>query len=354
MFVAKDCNAQFSQIFQENVFQFVNDIEKAIFLSSYQYNELCESCQCHCRGTVSVFVQYLSSISFDESDRRDLSNIYWPQILLSQNLFIQNINCSSCDRRMNVNNLYATPSFIMFIEFSPEIMNKIRYFDEIDIQNVTYCLSAFVRNPGGHFSVAVKKNSTWLYIDDLKRKIEVFQSLRDLRSEYQNGWFFCCYIQKTINDKDCNANLSDYLSDHCNFQQSSQKTNSYFQQSFLGSPDSSSSYISCCQKQSNEIHIHFEINCNIPEVNNSKKVNDVYNETKNFKIDKKNNSKKGKHPLNSLHSNKPVKKAKHIVTRSSGATNCFDNALTETKNIQNNKRPCFHNSSIQSGLVLYP
>ena len=57
-FTAKDCNAQFSEIFQERVFSFSNDLEKAVFLCSYTYTETCNHCtdiahKCTC--TVPLF-----------------------------------------------------------------------------------------------------------------------------------------------------------------------------------------------------------------------------------------------------------------------------------------------------------
>ena len=36
-FVARDCNTQFSEIFQERVFSDLNDLEKSLFVTNYNY-----------------------------------------------------------------------------------------------------------------------------------------------------------------------------------------------------------------------------------------------------------------------------------------------------------------------------
>ena len=193
----RDCNAQFSQIFQENVFNFSNDLDRALFVSSYQYNEYCSQCESQSEGTVFGFIQYVSPINLNNNF--DIMNIgtNWPEMLLSQNLFVQNVNCHVCRSSLQASNLYAIPSVVLFIEFAPMIMDFVEIFDEFAVQGLVYYLHAVVRNPGGHFSVAIKKsNLNWLYIDDLANSIKVYRSFREIQNIYPNGWFFCCYIQE--------------------------------------------------------------------------------------------------------------------------------------------------------------
>ena len=90
-FRAKDCNAEFSQIFQESVFNFQNDFERAMFLSTYQFNQLCTNCDHQCVGSVDVFLQYFSW----EGDVNDVI-VQWPELLFSENLFVNKIICQLC------------------------------------------------------------------------------------------------------------------------------------------------------------------------------------------------------------------------------------------------------------------
>ena len=94
-FRARDCNAEFSEIFQEGVFGEFNAVEKALFLSSYNFDEICDACQTQCKGSVSTFIQYLSDN--DSMTPQDFMS-GWPSQLFSQNLFIDNVVCRSVSR----------------------------------------------------------------------------------------------------------------------------------------------------------------------------------------------------------------------------------------------------------------
>ena len=133
----------------------------------------------------------------------------WPSILSSQNLFVQQVQCPTCSIWNNASNIIVDYARILFFEFSPNIMNVINIQEHFSLNGLRYSLSGCIRSSGNHFTVVVKKNeNTWEYIDDLMNDKIIFNPFNHVRSCYQLGWFFACYIQVNSNHLENLANES--------------------------------------------------------------------------------------------------------------------------------------------------
>ncbi|XP_057295527.1 uncharacterized protein LOC130623986 [Hydractinia symbiolongicarpus] len=163
-FRRRDCNAQFSEIFQESVFGSLNDSEKALFITSFQYNDCCECCGRIICGSMCSFVQYVSNY-------RSLPlahfNDNWHMYLFAHNFFVTKIVCPLCGERTTVPNALTTPATVLFIEFSNEMQNQLKIQTIIEVGGLRYKLSGAVKNKNMHFTTCVTFQNSWMYIDDL-------------------------------------------------------------------------------------------------------------------------------------------------------------------------------------------
>ena len=130
-FAQRDCNAQFSEIFQERVFSFSHKLEKFLFISRSSYSESCKTCFFVNTGRVNTFVQYITGLD---------NRIDWASKLFSHNVLPQNVKCNACDVRLLITNYDAFLSTVLFIEFSPDLINMVEIYQEISIKSTQYKL----------------------------------------------------------------------------------------------------------------------------------------------------------------------------------------------------------------------
>ena len=207
-FRPRDCNAQFSEIFQEVVFGILNDTEKALFMCSFSYDDCCNICRNTIQDSIDSFVQYV----FCDEPRPEGFETNWPSFLSAQNFFVQNISCYNCTNKTTIRNSLLTPATVLFLEFSVSLMNVVNIFDKIVIGNIHYKLAGVIRNKNSHFTVAVKVTDGWMYIDDLIKSSYLYCSFEELKYVHPEGWFFCCY---TLQNQFEVLNDSQYLSNSC-------------------------------------------------------------------------------------------------------------------------------------------
>ena len=100
-FIQMDCNAQFSEIFQDRNFPF-NDAEKSLLQIKFNHISYCKSCEDSINVTVEVFVHYITLK--DLSDTK-LNSSNWPELTT---LFNCNPNSLQCDRCQTVSEILPT------------------------------------------------------------------------------------------------------------------------------------------------------------------------------------------------------------------------------------------------------
>ena len=164
-FVSMDCNAQFSEIFKEEVFSDLSAHEKDIIISNYIQHAFCNFCQQHISTNTSVFINY---ISLREVLCVGLSPLNWPEFIMQGNTTTK-ILCSPCNQNCCVQTSDTKMSNILFVEFSRGMMSVSLFDQHITIFRNNFNLIAMVRCLGFHFtSAVVENNGKWLLVDDLQ------------------------------------------------------------------------------------------------------------------------------------------------------------------------------------------
>ena len=176
-FRLRDCNAVFSEIFQEHVFEF-NEIEKAMFLTCYDYDFLCNTCGNNNIKSTATFVQYVSNLH-NEQNLNFLSES-WPTVLFSQNFSIVESKCDFCNEKQMIQSYFVVPAKFLFVEFEPTICNQLKVHETIVLNGIVYKLKGVIRNSGAHFSIAIESENAWIYIDDLKRSVNIYPTFQNL------------------------------------------------------------------------------------------------------------------------------------------------------------------------------
>ena len=110
-FQLKDCNAQFSEIFQERVFGNLNQVEKSLFTTSYELEHHC-ICGKFLKKSFETFVRYVdfptTNIPLDFFSS-------WPIYL--DNYSEIDLKCDVCLSEHCLNSNVVTSAKFAFIEF---------------------------------------------------------------------------------------------------------------------------------------------------------------------------------------------------------------------------------------------
>ena len=196
-FIARNCDAEFSQIFTGAIFNDLSSQEKLYFESSYSVAGTCLHCSSSNERNFRVSLSYISEIDF--ASYHDVSN--WPQMLnpnSTDDTVIRCVNCGNQIFNALLTNFQA--SRFRFIEFSPALISRCRFQSEILIQNHRYELKAVVRHVGAHFTCCIANcENNWLFLDDMNRSTLVFSNLEEIFEVYTEGWFFGIYVEATNN-----------------------------------------------------------------------------------------------------------------------------------------------------------
>ena len=137
-------------------------------------------------GSVDSFLQYVSCYGPLPDDFA----CNWHVFLSSQKFSLHQISCSVCEENTSIENYAVSPAVVLFIEFSVQFIDNLQIHQEILVSNITYQLTGMVRNKSFHFTVDMKVNGWWMYVDDLKRSSHFFTSFPELLLWYPDGWCF--------------------------------------------------------------------------------------------------------------------------------------------------------------------
>ena len=79
----------------------------------------------------------------------------------------------------------------------------------MDVLGQTYELKGMVHCVSHHFTIAIKTDTEWIYIDDMCVSVRSFTSIQDLLNSYPNGWFFATFEKSscTVIGNDIQANF---------------------------------------------------------------------------------------------------------------------------------------------------
>jgi len=191
-FVPRDCNACFSQIFEEQTFGYLNEEEK-LFITLRNFESFCVTCENNVSLNSRIFLTVVTANGLNQSG---LIKDLWPTYVTAIHTRPGRLTCVECDTITDEPILRSVShSTFLFIEFSPNLMIDFSMFETVDIGRAQYKLKGVVRCHNNHFTCAVKLNGKWTYFDDLCANVREFPSLTMLQHVYQFGWFFTIYEQ---------------------------------------------------------------------------------------------------------------------------------------------------------------
>ena len=190
-FLARDCNACFSEIFEEKTFGELTPDEMSLFSSLRTFHSFCNTCKKDVTLNSSFLLNFVTRSALQKSGLDDIS---WPLYVSSIQTQPGKLSCPNCEKPTcePVMTSVAHSQFL-FIEFSPELMNGIHLYEIINVGKTDYQLKGMVRSFNRHFTCAVLIEGKWNYIDDLCSGVKQFSNLISLKQQFSQGWFFAIY-----------------------------------------------------------------------------------------------------------------------------------------------------------------
>lgn len=115
-----------------------------------------------------------------------------------------------------VQHFVILPKFLS-IELCHNIIDQVCFPLTMDVLGQNYVLKGMVRCLNHHFTVAIKDDSLWVYIDDMCSSVRNYTSCHDLLHSHPKGWFFAIFEKSSItsnNDieatsRTCNTSQQD-------------------------------------------------------------------------------------------------------------------------------------------------
>ena len=207
-FRERNSNAQFSEIFSSNFFKFLSVQQKKCFETTVKAKGSCDQCYLLEKESESkILVNIISESAYPEL----LSNVNdWPKFFDS--LGDNAGTCDACEIAISTNiSCDISLSHFVLIEFSVILMERCSFFEQIEIKDGLYKLSAMVRHRNAHFTCAIFSGNKLEYFDDMKQNKLIYSNLTDMLTEQTDGWFFGVYVKSSeIDFVVCgNENFSD-------------------------------------------------------------------------------------------------------------------------------------------------
>ena len=229
-FAQKGNDAQFTEIFEGNLFQTLSKEEKQFFEPGYTVRGVCTSCGLEQEKKAAI-VGFVHETIFPDlkTNKRD-----WPKYV--ETFFepdtVTDINCTMCN--VNCPKQFQSVNFsrYLLLDFGHSFLTSFNTFEQISIKNNSYKLRALVQSKGAHFACALFIDNLWIYIDDLYPEKRIYKDLDKMFSCEKNGWFFVVYqkFDPDASDVDFTVghqseNVTNILSDESKKEYPSRKRN---------------------------------------------------------------------------------------------------------------------------------
>ena len=149
-FVARDCNACFSQIFERRTFGIMHVEEESLFATLRTFDSFCSKCANLVTLNSSIFLTVVTEHGLNQLG---LDKNMWPLYVTDVHTNPGRLKCMSCNSPTtqpvlkNVSN-----SKFLFIEFPPGLKKDINVFELIVISGAQYKLRGVVRCNNNHFT----------------------------------------------------------------------------------------------------------------------------------------------------------------------------------------------------------
>ena len=86
----------------------------------------------------------------------------------------------------------ALPAFLV-VELSSNCIDQIFFPLSMDVLSQHYVLKAAVRCFSHHFTVSVRDNTDWVYIDDMCVSVRNYSTIENLLHSHPYGWVFAIF-----------------------------------------------------------------------------------------------------------------------------------------------------------------
>ncbi|KAL9951679.1 hypothetical protein ACROYT_G044397 [Oculina patagonica] len=261
-FEARDCNAAFSQIFEEKIFGTLNTEEVNLFATQRMFESYCERCEKKVTLDSRIFLTFVSQ---SELSKHKYDNISWPLYVSDVHTQPGRLNCKDCGCLANEPLVTSVVnSKFLFIEFAPEIRESVFIYDKIQVGNSFYALKAFVRCSQAHFTCAVHSFGKWLYFDDLRKSVREYGSFDLLQTQIPGGWFFAVFeliiesdcIDQIVKTVDESINITEKSNIEENYAGKEQKVSDTFSETVKESQTRPSNLTNTCDKSQTVTSAH--------------------------------------------------------------------------------------------------
>ena len=208
-FASMSADAVFSDIFTLNTVGVMTEELRSVFFIQQSNQSICSSCNNAIIKSTSIFVLYIISLNLHYNQFEDsVSGAILPS---SRTLYCELCQENSGDISM-LQHVVTFPTFLS-VELSPNYINKIFFPLTMNVLGEYYVLKGMVRCISHHFTVALKDDTSWVYIDDMCVAVRSYTSFEALLHEHFDGWFFGIFEKSSVgvnNNNENNNNCDNY------------------------------------------------------------------------------------------------------------------------------------------------
>ena len=109
--------------------------------------------------------------------------------------------CDLCQRHCG--NISMLPHFVLLptflsLELSSNGIDLLMFPLTMDVLGQNYTLEGLVRCTSHHFTVAIKADTQWVYIDEICVSVKAYTSFQDLLPHHSSGWFFAIFKKSSV------------------------------------------------------------------------------------------------------------------------------------------------------------
>ena len=193
-FATMSDHAVFSDIFTLNTVGVMTQELKRLFLIQQTDQSICTSCDSTIVKQRTIFVLYKSSVNMTQIN---FDNYISEAILPSTAALYCDLCLSHCGDISMLQHFVLLPTFLT-LELSSNCIDRLIFPVTIDVLGQNYTLVGLVRCSSHHFTVAIKADSQWVYIDDMCVSVKTYTSFQDLLHNHSSGWFFAIFRKSSV------------------------------------------------------------------------------------------------------------------------------------------------------------
>ena len=109
----------------------MNDFEKKLFTSVYQFELLCGRCRISLSSNSEIFVQFVTLSDINSSGFHENN---WGQYITYNNSARSSLQCRNCETLAALPSpSLISPAEVLFVEFGSDVINVLKFHDNIQM-----------------------------------------------------------------------------------------------------------------------------------------------------------------------------------------------------------------------------